>query len=96
MPLVLEVLEAKEAAVGVSAPRSVVAAAVAFTHHLAVEGGFIHHLAASIRAEEWAGSIRLFTASTDLLVMVGSVGECMTVVQIVTCQMVGRVGAVTR
>jgi len=37
---------------------------------LAVEGGFIHHLAASIRAEEWAGSIRLFTASTDLLVMV--------------------------
>jgi hypothetical protein len=36
MPLVLEVLEAKEAAVGVSAPRSVVAAAVAFTHHLAV------------------------------------------------------------
>jgi len=71
MPLVLEVLEAKEAAVGVSAPRSVVAAAaVAFTHHLAVEGGFIHHLAASIRAEEWAGSIRLFTASTDLLVMV--------------------------
>jgi len=70
MPLVLGVLEAKEAAVGVSVPRSVVAAAVAFTHHLAVEGGFIHHLAASIRAEEWAGSIRLFTASTDLLVMV--------------------------